>query len=233
MSSSPTHDSQLYRSFKAIEADSYRSIMRFVENHTDELHLLTTYEYFSLQYAYAAALHETGAYDRVVAQTETLLELSIVHDIQTIDGEDVYRTLLIRRAHGMFYLGQHDACLNVCDQALRLYPGDKFVAHLYERALYQRPNRWISRTRALSVLLFLTAAILIAAEVLVIQHFYAQHVAAVMMVRNVAFVAGWLLLLGGDIVHRAWAWGCVFGSRRRYARRRAARREASGPIVPQ
>lgn len=223
MSNSPTQDSHLYRSFKAIEADSYRSILRFVENHTEELHLLSVREYFDLQYAYVAALFETGAYDRVVHQTTALLELSIEHSITIVDGEDVYRTLLFRRAHGLFYLMQYEACITVCDQVLRLYPHDRAVAHLYERALYQRSNLWVSRVRALSVLLFLAAASLIAVEVLIVQHFFHHWTEQLMWVRNVAFVAGWLLLLGGDLVHRGWAWGTVMAAKRRYVRRRALR----------
>ena len=217
------HASPLYRSFKAIDADSYRSILRFVENHTDELHLLSAREYFGLQYAYVAALYETGAYDRVVALATRLLELSIVEGIAEVDGEDAYRTLLFRRAYGLFYLLRYDECLRVCDQALRLYPDDAALAHLYERALYQRPDRWVSRARATSVTLFLGAALLIAAEVLVVQHFFPDWAAGVMWVRNVAFVAGWLLLLGGDIAHRTWAWARVATARRRYRRRRRAR----------
>ena len=216
-------DSQLYRSFRAIEADSYRSILRFVENHTDELHLLSAREYFVLQYAYVAALYETGAYDRVVALTTRLLELAIEHSITEVDGEDAYRALLFRRAYGLFHLMRYDECIRVCDQTLRLYPDDKIVAHLYERALYQRPNRWVSRARATSVVLFLGAALLIAAEVLVVQHFLGDYGEGVMWVRNVCFVAGWLLLLGGDIAHRAWAWGSVARARRSYRNRRAGK----------
>ncbi len=226
MSNSPTQDSHLYRSFKAIEADSYRSILRFVENHTEELHLLSVREYFDLQYAYVAALFETGAYDRVVAQTTSLLELAIEESITVVDGEDVYRALLFRRAHGLFYLSRYEESIAVCDQMLRLYPTDKAVSHLYERGLYQRPNAWVSRVRALSVLLFLTAASLIAIEVLIVQHFFDDFTGAVMQIRNVSFVAGWLLLLGGDLVHRGWAWGKVMGAKRVYVRRRALRTQS-------
>ena len=215
-------NSQLYRSFKAIEADSYRSILRFVENHTDELHLLTAREYFDLQYAYVAALYETGAYEQVVAQTTRLLELAIEHSVTEVDGEDAYRALLFRRAHGLFHLMRYDECIRVCDQTLRLYPEDRAVAHLYERALYQRPNVWVSRARATSVSLFLAAALLIAAEVIVVQHFLEEWAADVTLARNVCFVAGWLLLLGGDIAHRAWAWTRVANARRSYRARRAA-----------
>ncbi len=223
MSTTPTHDSHLYRSFKAIEADSYRSILRFVENHTDELHLLSVREYFDLRYAYVAALFETGAYDQVVDQTRGLLELAIEHSITSVDGEDAYRTLLFRRAHGLFYLMRYRESLAVCDQMLRLYPHDKAVAHLFERGFYQRANVWVSRVRALSVLLFLLAASLIAIEVLIAQHFFEDSVETVMSIRNVSFVAGWLLLLGGDLVHRGWAWSKVARARRTYAKKRALR----------
>lgn len=223
MSELPTYDNHLYRSFKAIESDSYRSILRFIENHSAELGQLPLRQYFDLQYAYIAALCETGAYDRVVEASTELLELSIQHNITSLDGEDVYRTLLYRRANGLFHLMRFGESLIVCDQLLRLYPDYSLARHLMERTLYQRPNRCISRLRATSVVLFLIAAALIAIEMLVIVNFLPEQTEEVMFARNLSFVGGWTLLLGGDILHRSWAWLRTSNARRRYKKRREGR----------
>ena len=226
MSELPLSESQLYRSFKAIESDSYRSILRFIENHTAELGQLPVREYFDLQYVYVAALYETGAYERVVAGTQELLELAIVHDLREVDGEDAYRALLYRRATSLTHLLDFAGAARVIDQLLRLYPDHAPARQLYERILYQRPNVWIGRLRAASVVLFLVSAALIALEVLVVVHFFAEWAGGVTDVRNVCFVSGWVLLLGGDLVHRAWAWARVARAARGYRQRRVARQEA-------
>ena len=223
MSESQTYENSLYASFKAIDVGSYRSILRFVEDHSRDIGLLPVAEYFSLQFAYVAALYETGAYARVVDLSDELLELSIVHNLVTVDGEDAFRVLLFRRASALFYLMRYDECVRVTDQLLRIHPGFTAAALLYEKALYQRPNRWISRGRALSVTLFLVAAVLIAAEVLVVHHFFEPWSAAFGHARNACFILGWALLLGGDVGHRSWAWTTVRRRRGRYEEARSAR----------
>ena len=218
------YESNLYRSFKEIGPDRYRSILRFVEDHSRDIGLLPVREYFDLQYAYAAALYETGAYARVVDLTGELLELSIVHDIREVDHEDAYRALLFRRASSLFRLMRYRECAELCDQTLRLYPDFVAASVLYEKALYQRRNPWIERGRALSVVLFLTAASLIAFEVLVVHQLLDEWwVDGFSVVRTSCFVVGWALLLGGDVGHRAWAWWRVRRRRERYVERRRLR----------
>ena len=223
MPQSPTQASSLYASFKAIDVDSYRSILRFVEDHSRDISLLPVAEYFSLQFAYVAALYETGAYARVIKLSDELLELSIVHNLREVDGEDAYRVLLFRRASSLFYLMRYDECIRVTDQLLRIHPEFTAASLLYEKALYQRPNPWIARGRALSVALFLLAAAFIAAEVLVVHHLFEEWTDGFSHARNACFIVGWTLLLGGDVGHRSWAWLTVRRRRAKYARVRALR----------
>ena len=223
MRSQQTFESPLYRSFKAIEGDSYRSILRFVEDHSTDISQLPVPEYFDLQYAYVAALYETAGYQRVVDLTHELLELSIAHDLREVGGEDAYRSLLFRRASSLFRLARFGECAHVTDQLLRLYPNFRAASLLYEKALYQKPNAWLARARALSVVLFLAAAAVIAAELLVVRHLLPDHTEWVELTRNLCFLLGWVLLLGADLGHRAVAYLAVRRRRARAQRRRAAR----------
>ena len=218
--------SSLFQSFKEIEPDGYRSILRFVEDHSTDISMLPVQEYFALQYAYAAALFETGGYQRVVALSDELLELSIVHSLQEVDGEDAYRALLYRRASSLLHLMRYDECIYVCDQLLRLHPTFTAAGILYEKALYQRPNALITRGRALSVVLFLLAASLIAFEVLVAEYFFGDRLDPYLgYVRNGSLFLGWSLLLFGDIAHRGFAWWRVRLRKVRYATRRHVRKD--------
>ncbi len=225
MSESQTNTSPLYRSFKLIEGESYRSILRFVEDHSTDISLLPIREYFELQYAYVAALFETGGHARVVELTHELLELSIVHSLIHVDGEDAFRTLLFRRASSLFHLMRYEQCLHVCDQLIRLHPDFAAATLLYEKALYQRPNKWVTRARAFSVFLFLAAATLIAAEVLVLDYILDTKVDRNFAhLRNGCFIIGWCLLLFGDIGHRSWAWLRVKSRANQYAHVRRNRK---------
>ena len=224
MSESQTYQSELYLSFKAIEGDSYRSILRFIEEHSTDITFLPVREYFQLQYAYVLALYQTGAYQRVVDKSEELIELSIFHNIVEVDGEDAFKVLLYKRASSLFHLMEYEACLHVCDQLFRLAPEHEEAAILYEKALYQKPITWISRARLLSVGLFLSAATLIAIEVLLIQYILNIEVGDwLVYARNTCFILGWILLLVGDVGHRAWAWIKVRNKKRTYHNRRQSK----------
>lgn len=224
MTNSQLKTSNLFSSFKEIEASGSRSVLRFVEEHARDISMLPVREYFDLQYAYCSALFETGNYRHVIECTVELLELSIVHNLDKVDGEDAFRTLLYRRASSLFHLMQYEECIHVCDQLLRLHPQFVEAGQLYEKALYQKPIPWIARARALSVALFLFAAALIAFEVLVISQFAeASWRTGFEYFRNGCFLFGWLLLLGGDIGHRTWAWSRVKHRRMKYLSKRANR----------
>jgi len=225
MTESQTYSSALFLSFKEIEGESYRSILRFVEDHSSDISLLPVREYFELQYAYVAALFETGGYRRVVELTQRLLEMSIAHDIRDVEGEDAFRALLFRRASSLFHLMRYKECLHVCDQLIRIQPDFAAASLLYEKAMYQRPNRWISSARALSVSLFLLAAVLIASEVLLLDSLFDGDIdSRFIWVRNGCFILGWVLLLCGDLGHRTWAWLRVRRRVKRYTRRRRQQR---------
>jgi tetratricopeptide (TPR) repeat protein len=224
MTNSLLKSSPLFRTFKEIEPDGSRSVLRFVEEHAQDISMLPVREYFGLQYAYCAALYETGNYRQVVECTKELLELSIMHNLNEVDGEDAFRTLLFRRASSLFHLMSYDECIHICDQLLRLHPQFLEAGQLYEKALYQKPIAWIAKARALSVALFLSAATLIAFEVLVINQFAEATWRTVFeYCRNGCFLLGWLMLLGGDIAHRTWAWSRVKHRRSKYASKRASR----------
>jgi len=225
MANSQLKSSPLFRTFKEIEADGSRSVLRFVEEHARDISMLPVREYFGLQYAYCAALFETGNYRLVVDGSEELLELSIIHNLEEVDGEDAFRTLLYRRASSLFYLMRYEECIHICDQLLRLHPQFVEAGQLYEKALYQKPIAWIARARALSVALFLFAAALIAFEVLVINQFAEDSWrTGFEYLRNGCFLLGWLMLLGGDIGHRTWAWSRVKHRRMKYLSKRTNRK---------
>ncbi|MFK8057502.1 MAG: hypothetical protein AB8F78_15360 [Saprospiraceae bacterium] len=215
----------LFRTFKEIEAAGSRSVLRFVEENALDISRLPVKEYFGLQYAYCSALFETGNYRLVVECTVELLELSILDNLVEVDGEDAFRTLLFRRASSLFHLMQYEECIHVCDQLLRLHPDFVEAGQLYEKALYQKPIAWIAKARALSVALFLFAAALIAFEVLVINQFAeANWRTGFEYFRNGCFLLGWVMLLGGDIGHRTWAWSRVKHRRMKYIAKRGSRK---------
>lgn len=210
----------LYRSFRELRSASFRTVMRFVEDHTRDISLLPVHEYFALQYGYVAALHQAGHHARVAELTEELLEVSIVHNLREVDGEQAFEVLLYRRADAFFHLAEYRAATHVATELVRLQPDDPEAVSLLERTLYQRYNPWVARLRQLSVVLFLVAASLIAFEVLVIHNFFSGWSDGFELARNVSFVVGWSVLLGADVGHRSWAWWRVRGLR---ARARAAR----------
>ena len=225
MTNPQTKSSNLFSTFKEIEAGGSRSVLRFVEEHARDISMLPVREYFNLQYAYCSALFETGNYQLVVDCTVELLELSILDNLKEVDGEDAFRTLLYRRASSLFHLMKYEECIHVCDQLLRLHPQFVEAGQLYEKALYQKPIPWIAKARALSVALFLFAAALIAFEVLVINQFAeSTWRTGFEYFRNGCFLFGWLLLLGGDIGHRTWAWSRVKHRRMKYISKRNSRK---------
>ena len=223
MTNASTPTSKLFRSFRLISATGHRSVIRFVEDHLADIHELPVREYFELRYWHLAALYEVGDYQAVLDVSTELLELSILEDIRTVEEEDAYRTVLFRRASALYKSAQYAAAAQLCEQIVRLYPQFRAAALLYERALYQQPNPRVRMGRAACIVLFLSAAALTALELLVVDYFFEQHLSFVVLLRNVVFALGWLLMLVGDVGYRAYAWLRVRTTVMAATRRRAAR----------
>jgi tetratricopeptide (TPR) repeat protein len=204
MSFSPsTYQSKLFRDFKAIEATAYRQIIHFYEKQESYILQLDFEEHFELQTAYVNALFEVGAYHRHLLLVDVVIEMAITNNIEFYKGEDIFLKMLFRKAASLYNMLEYDKAEYILREIIKINPWDKDAAIFLKKCLRRQQPKFLQASRAISIVLFLVAAVVIAAEVLVVRPFYPFYADAVEQSRFGLFGLGLTILIGADLLHRA------------------------------
>ena len=202
---SKTYYSQLYRNFRAIEPTEYRRIVRFFEKYEKSIQQLDFEEYFDAVFVYTNALFEVGEYRKHVFMSDVVIETSIKENITHLNGNEVFRYTLFKKAAAYFNLNEFDKTIHILSELLKMNPSDTLVARFLERTYRVWRPQIIRVTRAIAVLFFLLSAVVICVEVLIVKSFYESILSFFSLTRNVLFCAGLFVLVSGEGVHRLWS----------------------------
>lgn len=202
MNFSKTYQIQVYHDFKEIEIDSYHAIVRFFEDREAEIQQLEFNEYFEVLVAYTHALFEVGHYQKHLRMADVVIESSILRNIQVFQGEDVYWVTLFRKAASYFNLMRYNKTDYILRELIKMNPFHSDAILFLKRCLRKNQPQFIQNARAISVLLFLVSAMIIAVEVIVIRNFFEAYATMIETLRTAVFIAGAIVLVGSDLFHR-------------------------------
>lgn len=201
-----TSHSRLYRDFRAIEPNDYRAIISFYEEQEQAIGRLDFEEYFDLLVGYVDALFETGAYRKHLLMVDVVIEASISGNVTDYQGQDIFRTMLFRKAASLYQTQDHRGADYILRELLRIDPEDQNAAGFLRKCLYRRQQTLLRNTRATAVMLFLVAALVTLAEVLLVDTFLPLYSDFTLGLRNGIFIAGLAFLFGGELLAHFNAW---------------------------
>jgi hypothetical protein len=194
--------SELLAHFRQIPANQHFAIIRFFEQNTPVLGNLPIRDYVILLSFYVDALYEEGGFDaQVLSNTEELLELSIIHNVQYVDGQDIYLRTLLQRAVAFIHLGKIAEATHLAKQLLRLAPEQKVCRQLlHDCLMMQRPN-WVQQAWAGAILVVLVAMLLSFTEILLPQSWHDVAASTLNTLSLAGFAGAISLLLAGVVGH--------------------------------
>ena len=194
--------SRLYRDFQEIDGTAYRRIVRFYEACEEHVEALEFEECFDLQASYCKALFEIGAYQKHLAFADRILETSIVQGIRRWNGCDVFFDTLFDKAASHHNRLEFDKAEHVLRELLKMQPDNEQVIDFLRRNGRRQRSAFVQHSRAVSMALFLAAAVVICVEMLFVRTLYGMYEPLIQAVRNTIFGLGLLILVGSDLVQR-------------------------------
>lgn len=197
-----TYHSKLYRHFKEIEEGAYREIIRYYEENEEEIKQLEFEENFELLISYINSLFEVGAYHKHLLMVDLAIEASISRNIQVYKGEDIFQTLLFKKAASFYNITEFDKADYILRELIKINPYDMDVILFLKKCLRKKEPSWVNTTRAVSIFFFLLAALVICIEVLLIQPFYSMYTNLIETSRISIFLLGLFSLIGGNLLLR-------------------------------
>ncbi|MFN7120079.1 MAG: hypothetical protein ACK4TA_25030 [Saprospiraceae bacterium] len=205
MSFSPsTYQSKIFRDFKAIDTGAYRQIIHFYEKQEAAIHQLEFEEHFEVLTTYVNALFEVGTYSKHLVLVDVVIEMAITQNITFYKGEDIFLKMLFRKAASLYNLLEYEKAEYILREIVRINPWNKDTVLFLKKCLRRQQPKYLQVARAMSIVLFLLAAIVIAIEVLVIRPFFNEYTQLVEQSRFTLFGTGGFLLVGMTFLHRLW-----------------------------
>ncbi|MFK7809329.1 MAG: hypothetical protein AB8F74_16105 [Saprospiraceae bacterium] len=192
------HRSSVYLNFKEIDSAEFHSIVHFFEQNEEDIQLLTLEEYFEMHLAYITALFEVGAYTSFLASCDDAIESVINFNIEEYNGEAVYHSLLFRKAISLYHLMKYEQSEKILWQLARMRP-EKEVVSFLKKCKRAQPPKIVRKSRVVRVLLFISAAFVIAVELTIIKKLMPEIGMETEYFRNGLFIVGWLILAGSGL----------------------------------
>ncbi|MGH1334873.1 MAG: hypothetical protein ACRBFS_02020 [Aureispira sp.] len=158
MSIKYSEQSRIFRDFRSIPYSDYYYLIRFYEQNNKDIDFLPLDEGMIMSYYYANALFETQEYELYLQIANELLEQSIIHNIRYIDGEDVYMTVLYKKASAHLKLDQIETAQRLSTQLLRLEPEQFHYQALLRQCFLVRRPYWLRPTLTISAVATLMGA---------------------------------------------------------------------------
>ncbi len=203
---SDRHPWPVYHRFKQMEDHSFRSIVRYFEEHRKRIQQLPFDEYFELLVDYTNALFETGKYHKHLKASDEIIEWVINRNIRYYRGEDIFRKCLFKKAASHYNLHQISKARHIVEELLKMNPEDSRTRRFLVRCNLKSPSSLKQKMRAMCIGLVLLSALTISVELLVIRPFYESWTEGVEWTRNLLFISGIGLYLTGEGLHRMQAW---------------------------
>ena len=148
-----SYPSDLFDRFRNIHESDVYGVIRFYENHLDELYFMPFEERFIMLCYYSNALFAAEAYQKHFETAKELLEASIIEGIQYVDGHDVFVHTLYQKAESHIHLRELEEAAKISRQLLAIDPTQKkkWLAQLKKSLLLQRPA-WVQKAFAWAML---------------------------------------------------------------------------------
>ena len=197
-----TYQSSIFRNFKAIDAGEFRQVVRYYERNEKAILELDFEEYFEMLMAYTNALFEISEYQKHILMVNAVVEISIMENIQIFNGQEVFKTMLFRKAASHYNLFEYGKAIHILRELLKIEPNNAENALFLEQCLRNDKPQIARRTSAAAVFLFLLSALTVSIEVLLVRNFYPESAYVIEMSRNLMFCLGFCILVLGVIWHR-------------------------------
>lgn len=200
--SKSTYHTKIYRDFKEIEVGEYRNIVGYYEEFEADIRELDFQEYFEILVAFVNALFQLGKYQKHLLMVDIAIEASVMQNIKSHqDEEDIFHKLLFQKAASAYHTFDLEKTDHILRELIKMNPKDRNASLFLKKCLRRKQPTYMATFRAISIFMFLAAALVICIEFLFIENFYNSLLQIVQQVRNTLFLIGVLALVGGEFLH--------------------------------
>ena len=187
-------DRDFYLAYSSLSPEAYRDRVRFYEENKSFVNSLVYEDRVEVDLDYAFALFEIGKYQRFLDKVDNLIELVVIDNVE-LEGKDVFKELLFRKAASLYNLWSLEKAESVISQLYKIDPEFPFVKSLFIKIRSKKPRFWYELNKALSVVAFLSGISLLLMQQLIFEPFYMEQASYIASLKTILLVVCVGLLL--------------------------------------
>ena len=191
-------NSDFYFKYHRIGSNAFRDKVRYYEDNRDQIHFLSYEERIDVDLDYVLCLFEIGKYHKFLSKADALIEVVIIDNIFTYNGLNIYNDLLFKKAACLYNTGQYNQAERVIKAILNLDEENKDARALFGKCKRKKGRDWYEGTKAMAVVMFLSAISIALAELLVIKPFFNHLLYSFSFLKISCLVIGILALVGNE-----------------------------------
>lgn len=192
----------LYQSFCEIDRMSYNTIIRFFDEHQEDITDMGFEEYFDILTTYVHALYEAGAYQKHAAMADVVIEASIINNVQVLRGLDIYEKTLFQKASSLYHLHAYASSAHILTELVKMNPNHTDYRDFLIKNRFQIKPAYLRSAQGTAIACYFLCIFIIAIASFYIDPFQPAWSPMAEMARNLAFISGTGILLCSDGIHR-------------------------------
>ena len=182
--------------------NAFRDKVRFYENNKALVHYLTYEERIDVDLDYLLCLFEIGKYHKFLSKADALIEVVIIDNIFVYNGLNIYNDLLFKKAACLYNTGQYNKSEKVLKAIVKLDEDDHAARALFGKCKRKQGRDWYEGTKAIAVVMMISAVGIAVAELLIIKPFHAEFLPSFTMLKFTSFILGIIALIGNELYLR-------------------------------
>ncbi len=194
--------SDFYFEYHRMGNNAFRDKVRYYESNKALIHYLTYEERIDVDLDYLLCLFEIGKYHKFLSKVDSLIEIVIIDNIFTYNGLNIYNDLLFKKAACLFNTGQYIKSEIVLKAIVKLDTRNTTARALYGKCKRKQGRDWYEGTKAISVVMLISAVLIAVAELLIIKPFYSELSSSFSILKFTSFIIGMVALIGNELYLR-------------------------------
>ena len=183
-------------------SDAFRDKVSYYESNKALVHYLTYEERIDVDLDYLLCLFEIGKYHKFLSKVDSSIELVIMDNIFFFNEVNIYNDLLFKKAACLYNTGQYKKSEQMLKSILKLEPTNDSARMLFGKCKRKQGRDWYESTKAIAVVMFLSAFGIAIAELLIIKPFYNEFAPTFSMLKFTCFIVGMLALIANELFLR-------------------------------
>ena len=199
MKLNPLKNKNFYFEYHRMGTKAFRDKVRFYEDNRSQVTQLKYEDRVDVDLDYILCLFEIGKYHKFLSKADSLIEVVIMDNIFDYNGINIYNDLLFKKAACLFNTGQYIKSEKVLKAIVKLEPENKLARTLYGKCKRKQGRDWYEGTKAVAMVMLISAISIALMELLIVRPFYNDYVATFSGMKIFFFVSGILSLIGNEV----------------------------------